>query len=337
MEKWKEYHCTMRVALIAPSFFGYSESIIDAFNELGHSCCVFRDRPSESVVFKSIGRIDYSFFDSVIEKYFTKLLLQLVDMKPDIVLFVGGMSFCFTADQLSLLKGRLDSDLVLYLWDSLRNCQRVGSCLSFFDRAYSFDPKDCAECEKLELLPLFYSQPYGKVPLRPESGFVYDACFVGSVHQESKFLYVKAIVDQLRAEGASVFTHYYVPSRSIALLRKLCNEAYCDEDLRFDTLSRDCVVALFKDSKTIIDAPQSGQSGLTMRSIECVGSQRKLVTANPNIVDYDFFEYGQARYIPNADSLDLEFIKAEPTGIPDKVKFHYSIWTWSEIVLGITR
>ena len=46
---------------------------------------------------------------------------------------------------------------------------------------------------------------------------------------------------------------------------------------------------IFSDSRCILDAPQAGQVGLTIRTIECLGAKRKLVTTNSDIKNYDFY------------------------------------------------
>lgn len=326
----------MRIALVAPSFFGYSKDILHEIESLGHTGFLFCDRPSENVFFKSLGRINYSLLNPSIDRYFNKFLEAVIEKHPDVILVVGGMSFCFSRMQVERLKNACHAQLVAYLWDSLKNCQRIGDSIDLFDRVYSFEPHDCRSAG-LHFLPLFYANAYGNIPLEPPSCYQYDACFVGSVHQTSKFLYVNSVVEILRQEGARVFTHYYIPSKSVGLLCRMQNRKYQQVELRCDVLSRAQVVNLFRISKTIIDAPQACQSGLTMRTIETVGAQRKLITANPEISNYDFFAYGQMKYLPYAEDLDMSFITADPAGIPDDVRLRYSIHSWMERVLEIMR
>ena len=47
------------------------------------------------------------------------------------------------------------------------------------------------------------------------------------------------------------------------------------------------VMKIFKESRCVLDAPQAGQTGLTIRTIECLGAKRKLITTNKDIVKYD--------------------------------------------------
>lgn len=322
----------MRIALIAPSFFGYKDDITAAAAEAGHSVQSYSDRPSEGVFFKSVGRINYALLDPVIRRYFEELCAALKQMKPDVLLVVGGMSFCFSREQVERLNQVTGAKLLAYLWDSLENCQRIGDSIDLFDQVFSFEPTDC-EDGRVKFLPLFYSDAYGEIPLNPSSGFEYDACFVGSVHQVSKFAYVKAVIDELRTQGANVFTHYYMPSRSVELLRKMQNGIYREADLTRKTLSKTQVVELYAKTKTIVDAPQSGQRGLTMRTIECIGSQRKLITANPDVMIYDFYKYGQVRYLPAGQAPSKEFAESMPQEIPNDVKIEYSIHSWLKKIL----
>lgn len=70
-----------------------------------------------------------------------------------------------------------------------------------------------------------------------------------------------------------------------------------------------------------------------MRTIECIGSQRKLITANPDVMIYDFYKYGQVRYLPAGQAPSMEFAESMPQEIPNDVKIEYSIHSWLKKIL----
>ena len=43
------------------------------------------------------------------------------------------------------------------------------------------------------------------------------------------------------------------------------------------------------NSRVVLDLPHPMQTGLTMRTIEAIGSKKKLITTNVDIVNYDFY------------------------------------------------
>ena len=185
-----------RVLLVAPSFFGYHLDIANEFELRGYQVDYIHDRPSESIAFKSLGRISYRIVQGQIESYYAEVREKIRDGSYDLVMFVGGMSISFTRTQFEGLRSASDATFGLYLWDTLANCQRVGSYTDLFDFVFSFEPNDC-DGETIRFLPLFYVRAYEQVPVVPKDGFDYDACFIGSVHQVSKFKSVKRIADAL--------------------------------------------------------------------------------------------------------------------------------------------
>ena len=47
---------------------------------------------------------------------------------------------------------------------------------------------------------------------------------------------------------------------------------------------------LFLNSRCILDSPQAGQLGLTIRVLEALGAKKKLITTNKDIKNYDFYK-----------------------------------------------
>ena len=71
------------------------------------------------------------------------------------------------------------------------------------------------------------------------------------------------------------------------------------------------------------------QSGLTSRTLESLGSKRKLITTNGNIVDYDFYNK-QNIYILDRDSpmLNTEFFSTDLYQLDYAVYSKYSLESW---------
>jgi hypothetical protein len=78
--------------------------------------------------------------------------------------------------------------------------------------------------------------------------------------------------------------------------------------------------------------------GLTMRTIEAIGMQKKLFTTNPDIVNYDFYDNRNIRIISGDDiSIDNEFIDAPSQQINPEVLNRYSLEAWIGDVFNVTR
>ncbi len=322
----------MRILLMAPTFFGYRDRVRDEFSRLGHDVECVDDRPSESVSFKSLAKISYRLIDGQIAKYAIFLREKVAAGDYDLLLFMGGMSFCFTRDQFSSIKSASNARFVAYLWDAFNNCERFGACRDLFDIIYSFEPSDCGRYG-LKLRPLFFSGAYDGLPLVPDGGFTYDACFIGSVHQPSKFEAISSICDNFESQGLRVFRFFFMPSKSAAALRRLTNPAYRGVEFSFESLPAEKVAEIYARSKAIIDSPQAGQRGLTMRTLETIGAHRKLITANPDAVFYDFASKGDVAVWRGEGSIPPGFFETPYRVLPDEVYRGYSIETFVRTLL----
>ncbi|NEG55138.1 CgeB family protein [Bifidobacterium platyrrhinorum] len=321
-----------RILLISPSFFGYRQRVSEELIRQGHAVECMDDRPREDVTFKSLAKISYKLVEGSIDRYATSLARYVADKRFDQVIYMGGMSFCWTRSQFERIRHASDATFTAYLWDSIANCQRFKDSMDLFDRVLSFEPEDC-EQYGMELRPLFYSDAYRGLPLTPDDGFQWDACFIGSVHQPSKFHTVLEIARALERHGLRVFTWFYMPSRSVEKLRKLTDATYRGVEFKFEGLPADKVAGVYAHSRCIIDSPQQGQLGLTMRTLETVGARRKLITANHDVAHYDFHANGDVLVWDGTQSVDDEFFARPFHPLPDDVYRSYSIAEFARTLL----
>lgn len=324
----------VNVLLIGPSFFGYRSMIAAELRSQGYSVEEFIDRPSESVPFKSISRISYRLVESTISKHAQIIIQKLSNGSYDFFLYLSGMSFCFTRHQFEVMRSVAPhTKFIAGLWDAIANCQRFCACKDLFDEVYSFEPGDC-DAYGLTFRPLFYSDAYTLLPAEPENGFEYDACFIGSVHQPSKFEAVKSICDTLEAQGMRVFKYFFMPSKSAELLRKTTNSIYRGIEFKYKPLSINQIISVYRRTKAVIDSPQSNQLGLTIRTLETLGARRKLITTNADVKNYDFFEFGDVFIVNETVLPDRAFFSRPYSELPRDIYESYSIHAFVKSLLG---
>lgn len=324
-----------KMLLVGPSFFGYRADIAKELIAKGWDVDELSDSPSESVRYKSLYKLDARFVEGEVERYVRTMIEVIKKGQYAVVFFVGGMTFPFSREQFDLIRsGAPATKFIAYLWDSVANCQRIGVLLESFDAIFSFEPDVSRNSVHL---PLFFTEEYEKIANIPLDKAQCDACFVGSVHQIEKFRTILSIIDALHGNGLSVITHFYMPSRSSLVLRMVQDSSYRRRDIKFThhPLSRSEVAALYAKCSCVIDSPQTGQIGLTMRTIEAIGAGRKLVTSNSAIENYDFFSYGDV-FIPNGNVSDLVSFAGDRTRrIPASVRTRYSLKSWTDKILKV--
>lgn len=323
-----------RILLVGPTFFGYRDKIAQKLRSMGHEVDCFMDRPSESVTFRTAGRLSYRFVEPAIARHAGRLEQKVSSGFYDRLAYLSGMSFCFTRTQFEKIRSAVPATrFVAALWDAFENCQRFSACCDLFDDVYSFEPGDCKKYG-LRLRPLFYLDEYGNIPFEPEDGFKYDACFIGSVHQPSKFEAIKDICDDLESQGMRLFRHFYMPSRSVEWFRKATIKSYRGIEFSHEQLSSECVARIYAQSRAIIDSPQAGQRGLTIRTLEAIGARRKLITVNPEVERYDFANYGGVAVWRGVGSVGRSFFKCPYREIPEEIYRSYSIESFASALAG---
>ncbi len=82
--------------------------------------------------------------------------------------------------------------------------------------------------------------------------------------------------------------------------------------------------------KAIVDIAQQGQLGYSMRVMESIFYDKKLITTNPHVADAAFFEYGNVLILDDCTSpSEIEEFMSRPTvAYGDEVRQYYSVEAW---------
>lgn len=91
------------------------------------------------------------------------------------------------------------------------------------------------------------------------------------------------------------------------------------------------IVQNIKQSIAVLDINASGQSGITLRPMEAMFFNKKLITNNRDVLKYDFYCSDNV-FIIGVDELARlkEFLLSPVVPVPDSVKKKYSAEAWLE-------
>ena len=225
------------------------------------------------------------------------------------------------------------------MWDSLVNNKFIRAKWEYYDKVYTFDRIDYLNHkESIDFLPLFYYEDY----LPKDTGgkeYKYDLSFIGTGH-EDRVKIVKALALQLENKQRNVFSYFFFPHKLVYYLNKIKNPHFKYvrmEDVEFKQLPFEKLYEIYSQSKCVVDIESSKQNGLTMRTIEMIGLEKKLITTNKDIVHYDFFNPDNIMILDRKDPvIDLEFIDRPYIPLDEKIRTKYSLHDWILNVLEIT-
>lgn len=97
------------------------------------------------------------------------------------------------------------------------------------------------------------------------------------------------------------------------------------KDFKYYTLKQDEVNDILSKSKVVIDIQMGKQNGLTMRTFETLHLNKKLITSNQNIKQYDFYSSNNILCLEDIkETVDSNFYN-ETFDLNNKLDSKYSI------------
>ncbi|MCI6953057.1 MAG: lipopolysaccharide biosynthesis protein [Spirochaetia bacterium] len=313
-----------RVLMFAPKFFGYEKEIANKLKQFGAEVDLYDERANSSTWGKIFIRLQFFFpVKKKIKEYYHNVIAN--NKNYDYVIFINPETV--TVDFLKQMRGKFtNAKFILYVWDSLENKPHVKTIISLFDRKYSFNKDDCKKYDFL-FRPLFFSDSYDLKNVTTVHEQKYDIVFVGTIHSDRYFILEK-IKTWAVDNGLKVYFFMYFPSRVLYFKHKISNlrKGIKKSDFSFVSKSPNEIKDLFLASNVIVDIQHPNQTGLTMRTMETLGLEKKLITTNSDIKQYDFYNPQNVYVIDRKQPvINKEFIKEPYVKINEGIRQKYSL------------
>jgi len=89
-----------------------------------------------------------------------------------------------------------------------------------------------------------------------------------------------------------------------------------------------------KETKIILDIHKQVQNGLTFRVFEAIGLNKKLITTNKDIINYDFYNPNNIFiWDENIKEIPKDFLNKEYEKLPENIYRKYSLENWVKTIL----
>jgi len=320
------------ILLIAPRFFGYERDIRNELEKRGARVDWLVDRPFDKPWQMATTRLLPSLVLPVVTRHSYKALEELGATNYDLIFAVNPVTLAPELMQL-LRRSFPAAQMILYMWDSMENRKHVEKILSYFDQTFSFDPLSNTNYG-MKFRPLFYLEEYKNEKIFEKS---FDLSFIGTIHADRY-----AIIDRLSnnlPKNTNFFKYLYLQAEwvywSFRVIKSSMRHAK-KSDFQFKPLAKNKVQEIFSHSLAIADIEHPKQRGLTMRTFESLGANKKLVTTNLNIQQYDFYNKNNICIIDrNNPQVPLDFLMSPYQKIPLHLYEKYSLSGWINEVLGL--
>ena len=324
-----------RVLMFCPTFFGYENRVADAMRDEGYEVDLYDERPNNGFICKTSLRLNLKLYKPVVRKYIQKVIDENRGKKYDYVFVVK--SEAAGKNEIEMLrKAYPEAEFILYFWDSVANVPDGEKKIGLYDRVLTFDPVDAKKYQLIHR-PLFFQKEY-EAQVSSDTEYVYDAAFIGTAHSIRPRI-VKQIAQQCESRNGTCFSYLFLPHPLVYYYNKLLNADYrnvCKEDIHFTPISAEEIRKIYDVSRCIIDVEHSAQRGLTMRTIEMVGMQKKIVTTNKMICEYDFYNPNNICIIDKKHPiLEESFLRSEYEPVSPEILQRYTLRSFVQDVFDI--
>ncbi|MCR5580385.1 MAG: hypothetical protein K6F66_02240 [Pseudobutyrivibrio sp.] len=344
------------ILIIMPKFYSYQNEMKKDLVARGANPHFYDEEPEKTkfLILKNLESIFHkkNIFDKFNKQLTDKILAEMPAGGYDYMLVIRGNVLSeLTIHDLKLKALKASGKSIYYSWDSFENMRHKGEIGRMFDWRGTFDSVDAAQSDMdYELLPLFYSDEFNADHVEDPEDYKYDYVSV-SAFFPFRYRYFKAF-KEANKDKKMCLKLYLNPSvyrgkklKDPKLVRNL------DMDIvSFEPFTPDQIKDMVKNSRAVIDLAHEKQQGLTMRTMETLGIQRKLVTNNIYLRDYEFYnetndvimedlpskaDAAEASGDYSAFELPGEEWLGKPYEVDDVVRRKYSIHSWIDNLFNI--
>lgn len=327
-------HKKKRLLLVAPIYFGYEREIIAELEDFGFLVDWLPDRPFTYSVMRGLTTLCPLAIQPLVDRINEKFLINFGISNYDFIVVINGQTISerFLSE---LRRSFPHAKLILYMWDAFKNRKNILSSLYLFDNVFTFDQND-AKNFGINFRPLFFSK--GFHPSNKKT-YKYDVSFVGTIHSD-RYRVLKKFENEL-PHDIRYYSYKYLQAPWVYYLYKFkiaaMREAHVDE-FQYSPLKKFDLYEVFLSSKAVLDIEHPNQSGLTMRTFETLGSEKKLITTNKNIKNYDFYNTQNICVIDRGNpKLPEDFFLSDYKSLPPDIYEKYSISGWLTELLGTCK
>lgn len=328
-----------KIIVGAPTNFGIIYKIQEELCSLGFQVQEFIIK-EKKFKYKNIGQRLYNLYrKSILQDYTYKAKLKALASKDDLRKAIDQMSATsygliirpdlYPVEVLVELRKKVKT-LIAYQWDGLDRYPNVRDYIELFDKFYIFDPTDLVQHPNVLPTTNFHMNS-DLVDLSKASGKS-KVYYVGS-YEKSRW---KTLLDLTSAiERTNV-------EKDILLFVGSDTDLYQEVTHRTgitpiqSTISYHKNLQKVKEATVLLDLQADVHKGISFRIFEAIGYDKKVITTNDAVKEYDFYDPQNILVWQNQSSQELmDFLNSPYADLPDYIKQKYSLQNWIKYMLDL--
>jgi len=208
---------------------------------------------------------------------------------------------------------------IAFFNDSVSRFPKTKKVISCFDQVYSFEKEDCLKYNLKFITNWIYPTPTNN-----KENWLYQVFNISS--KDRRFSLIEKIATILKDKNINY---------KIIIFDKKSNIQKSNVEFTSEQIPLTEVNDYLLNSQVLLDISRIGQQGLTFRVFESLGLEKKLITTNADIKNYDFYNPNNILIInEKKPNIPLEFFNSGYKKIPEEVLKKYTIEGWIDQVLN---
>lgn len=319
----------MKITIFSFDLWGFNQKIAQELEKLGHDV---------NYVNSWTFKYKYPTVWLRILNFFTKFFLQrnlkkeIINKKikealtnnkvnSDIIFMVNPGYF---SNDFSEEARKFTKKLIAYNYDSLTRVPLPKNYKELFDEIYCFDDEDIINNNFKHATNFNY---ISNIPLKTNHKSKYLAFAIQSVDKERMSILSK-IADALDSQNQHNYL-FLIKDKPSKKVNK--NIVFFSENKSLNEVEN-----LTKDSFILIDIVRENQRGLSFRFFEAMAYQKKIITTNKNILNYDFYNPQNILIINESDiKIPEEFLKTPYIPLSEDLFEKYTLQSWVKNIFKI--
>ena len=214
--------------------------------------------------------------------------------------------------------------MIAFFWDSFSRIPAGKKTIGYFDKFFSFEPKDAKDHDLL-FLPNFYSPDLAvNKTKQPAFDLSYVASFDNRIAMLERILASLSMLD--------LNTNINIVSE-----KSMASKNKNEKNITWftDALPRKETIRIMNDSRVLLDIAQPKQEGLSFRIFEAMILEKKIITTNKSVATYDFYNPNNIFIWQNENTFPAKDFFTTPYSSPkDDIVKKYSLENWIHQVFG---
>ncbi|WP_294275873.1 hypothetical protein [uncultured Chryseobacterium sp.] len=318
----------MRISVISYDFWDYDQYIVEALRRKGIDAHHIKITSVTHSGFEErvINAISKTFLKRNLKKEKRKQYVldsleklghqdQILVLNPD------------TFDLPTLKKIRESTDVMTtYLYDNLDRVPVECEKLNLFDTIFSFDDSDIEKYGFMKLTNYIYLPFTPKEVQHPEMDLFYITSYdnrrVALIKRLAKKLMEMGMKFQIMIIGKKSWKHQLKN-----VLVKIPENVFLVFSLK--KISHEQLPQYYMNAKILLDLMREGQYGLSFRVFEAMALEKKIITDNESIKNYDFYNPNNILVLnEDISNINASFFETPYEKVPEDIYNAYTLDHW---------